>query len=121
MEIIFKSWKSSMAFDKIHEVSKMQLNVILIARFIMIIISSQCIFTPCKKLIKKTLQKNLSLLKVMHYLTRNPIKTIEIITNLAKNPNKPEKGIIALAKYCSYDTRKRRNFEQEIDSIFSLS
>ena len=110
MEIIFKSWKSNMAFDKIHEVSKMQLNVILMARFIMILICSQYIFAPCKQLIK-----------VMHYLTRNPIKIIEIITDLIKNPNKPGKSIITLAKYCSYDTRKRLNFEQEMDSIFSLS
>ena len=121
MEIIFKSWKSNMAFDKIHEVSKMQLNVILMARFIMILICSHYIFAPCKQLIKKTLQKNLSLFKVMHYLTRNPIKIIEIITDLIKNPNKPGKSIITLAKYCSYDTRKRLNFEQEMDSIFSLS
>ena len=121
MEIIFKSWKSNMSFDKIHEVSKMQLNVILIARFIMIIICSQYIFSPCKLVIKKYLQKDLSLLKVMHYLTRNPSKMIEIITELITNPAKPGTTIIVLARYCSYDKRKRLNFEQEMDNLFSLS
>ena len=46
-----------MAFDKIHEVSKMQLNVILMAWFIMILICSQYIFAPCKQLIKKRFKK----------------------------------------------------------------
>jgi hypothetical protein len=110
-----------MAFDKIHEVSKIQLNVILLARFIMILICSQYIFVPCKQLIKRTLQKNLSLLKVIHYLTRNQDKIIEILMDLAQNPKKPRKTIITLAKYCSYDTRKRLNFEQDLENIFSLS
>jgi hypothetical protein len=110
-----------MSFDKIHEVSKIQLNVILIARFIMILICSQYIFSPCKLVIKKHLQKNLSLLKVMHYLTRNPTKMIEIITELIKNPAKPGIAIIALARYCSYDKRKRLNFEQQMHTLFSLS
>jgi len=110
-----------MSFDKIHEVSKMQLNVILIARFIMILICSQYIFSPCKLVVKKNLEKNLSLLKVMHYLNRNPSKMIEISTELIKNPTKPGATIIALARYCSYDKRKRLNFEQEMDTLFSLS
>jgi hypothetical protein len=110
-----------MSFDKIHEVSKMQLNVILIARFIMILICYQYIFSPCKQVIKKTLQKNLSLLKVIHYLTRNPTKLIEIITEFVNNPTKPGTAIITLARYCSYDKRKRLNFEQEMDIIFPLS
>lgn len=106
-----------MSFNKIHEVSKIQLNVILIARFIMILICFQHIFSPCKLVIKKYLKKNLSLLKVIHYLSRNPSKMIELI----RNPTKPGTTIIALARYCSYDKRKRLNFEQEMDTLFSLS
>lgn len=57
-----------MNLDKIHIISKTQLYVIITARFIMILICSQVIFSPCKTIIKKTLNKDLSLIKITHYL-----------------------------------------------------
>lgn len=53
IEIIFKSWKSNMEFSKIHNVSKIQLYLILYARFIMIKICIQHIFSPARIIIKK--------------------------------------------------------------------
>jgi len=110
-----------MGFDKIHGVSKIQLNVILMARFIMILICSQIILSPCKLLVKQKLNKRLSLMKVTHYLTRNPSKIINIISELSLHEEKPGSSITALAKYCSYDQRKRLNFDQEMDILFLLS
>jgi len=71
-----------MNFDEIHNVSQIQLLVILTARFIMILICTQFIFRPCKAIVKKIFNKNLSLLKVTHYLLRHTSKIIEIIMEL---------------------------------------
>lgn len=122
IEIIFKSWKSNLDFGKIHNVSNKQLRVILMARFIMILICTQYIFGPCRIKIKKYLKKNLGLLKVIHYLTRNPDKIIKVIIDLNENIKEPGKDLIALTRYCSYEKRRKRlNYEQHMDMLFSLS
>lgn len=120
IEIIFKSWKSNMAFDKIHNVSKIQLWVILWSRFIMIIICTQIIYTACRKVIKANLDKDLSLLKVTHYLIKHPEKITGIIRELQSDPSKP--GIISttMAKYCSYEKRKKRsNYQEDLRTIYA--
>ena len=75
-----------MNFDKIHNVSQIQLSVILIARFIMILICMHLIFRPCKTIVKKIFDKDLSLLKVTHYLLRHTNKIIDVILELQKCP-----------------------------------
>ena len=70
IEIIFKCWKSNMGFDKIHNVSGVQLKVLLLARFIMIT-CIQCIFNRCKEIIKTDFRTDLSLLKLTKYLIRH--------------------------------------------------
>jgi len=121
IEIIFKSWKSNMNFDEIHNVSQIQLLVILTARFIMILICTQFIFRPCKAIVKKIFNKNLSLLKVTHYLLRHTSKIIEIILELSEYPFQKTETMKSLARYCSYDRRKRINFEQDMNTLFPLS
>ena len=73
-----------MNFDEIHNVSQIQLLAIITARFITILICicTQFIFRPCKAIVKKIFNKNLSLLKVTHYLLRHTSKIIEIIMEL---------------------------------------
>ncbi|MCL6261743.1 IS4 family transposase, partial [Aquiflexum sp. TKW24L] len=107
IEIIFKSWKSNMAFDKVHNVSKIQLWVIIWSRFIMITICSQVIYSICRHTIKAKLNKDLSLMKVTHYLIRNPHKLTMILMELNNKPKEPCPTMNILAKYCSYDKRKR--------------
>ncbi len=121
IEIIFKNWKSNMEFNKIHNVSAIQLSVLLLARFIMIIIYTQIIFRKCRTVVKKYLNKNLSLLKVTHYLKRNPDKIIDIFTALSQGRESTSNPICILAKYCSYDTRNRKNYEQQMDKLYALS
>ncbi len=53
IEIIFKSWKSNLHFDNIHNVSKNQLTVILSARIIMFLIISQIIYPLCENIISR--------------------------------------------------------------------
>jgi hypothetical protein len=118
IEIIFKSWKSNMEFSKIHNVSKKQLSLILYARFIMIIIYIQYIFSPARMIIKKQLKKELSMIKVVRYLIKNTSKIIQIAKAIENYHDKLCYHLNALARYCSYDKRARPNFEQEFDAAF---
>lgn len=121
IEIIFKCWKSNMGFTKIHNVSKSQLYILLYARFIMIIICSQILFRPSRILAKKELDKSLSMLKVTRYLMKNPNTIKEILTELSQDLGSIGPFVSSLARYCSYDKRKRSNYQQELDALFMLS
>lgn len=118
IEIIFKSWKSNMEFSKIHNVSKTQLLLILYARFIMIIIFIQYIFSPARIITNTHMKKALSMIKVVRYLTKNTSKLIQIVKAIENYTGKPCYHLKALARYCSYDKRLRTNFEQEFDEAF---
>jgi hypothetical protein len=118
IEIIFKSWKSNMEFSKIHNVSKKQLSLILYARFIMIIIFIQYIFSPARMITKSHLKKALSMIKVVRYLIKNTSKIIQIVKAIENYKGKLCYHLKALARYCSYDKRLRTNFEQEFDQAF---
>lgn len=119
IEIIFKSWKSNMEFAKIHNVSKTQLSIILFARFIMIIICIQYIFSPARMIIKKHLKKDLSMIKVVRYLIKNPSKIIAIVKELINYKQECTYHLKSLGRYCTYEKRTRMNFEQEFLTSFS--
>lgn len=121
IETIFKSWKSYLNFDHIHNVSQMQLNVLLLARFIMIVIYIQFIFPSCQRIIAKLSTKRLSLLKMVKYLSSQPQKLVPIIEEINQFNGKVKENIAALIRYCTYDSRKRKNFEQQIEVILYLS
>ncbi len=118
IEIIFKSWKSNMEFSKIHNVSKSQLTFILYARFIMVIIFIQYIFSPARMIIKGHFINGLSMIKVVRYLTKNTSKIIQIAKEIANYKDKLCYHLHTLARYCSYEKRFRTNFEQDFDAAF---
>jgi hypothetical protein len=118
IEIIFKSWKSNMEFSKIHNVSQKQLSLILYARFIMIIIFIQYIFSPARMITKNHLKKALSMIKIVRYLVKNTSKIIQIVKAIENYKDKLCYHLKALARYCSYDKRLRTNFEQDFDEAF---
>jgi len=113
IETIFKSWKSNMLFDKVHNVSEKQLRIILTARFIMIVIFMHYIYNPWLQRIRKIYKREISMSKLIKYLVKNPENVFEL---LAKNENivhqNKQKIDDALIKYCTYDKRKRLNFSQ---------
>jgi hypothetical protein len=121
IEIIFKSWKSNIGFSKIHNVSNIQLHVILLARFIMVIIITQYFFKQCRLIVKKHLKRYLSLLKVTNYLVKHLEKISEINYELINYKGSVGKTICVLSRYCSYETRNRLNDEQKMDMMFGLS
>lgn len=113
IEIIFKSWKSNMNFAKVHNVSENQLRILLTARFIMIVICMHIIFTPWSGKIREKYKREISLIKLIAYLMKNPEKLLEMCSLKQNNRMSIKKSVeYALMRYCCYDKRKRLNFSQ---------
>jgi hypothetical protein len=124
IEIIFKAWKSHAGFAKCHDVSESQLRTLLIARLIMIVIYVHCIYSPCFNLIRKDYKRDLSLLKLFNFLTQNLNVLIIMIAyalNLPGCSSDINCAETTLVKYCSYDTRSRTNFIQQLMDETELS
>ncbi|MBA7556770.1 hypothetical protein ES705_49489 [subsurface metagenome] len=71
-----------MEFNKIHNVSKLQLIVLLLARFVMIIICFQLIFQPCRTIIKKQLSKDLR----VHLKIKSDFMKEKLCNSIADEP-----------------------------------
>ncbi len=124
IEIIFKAWKSYAGFAKCHDVSESQLRILLIARLIMIVIYVHCVYSPCFNVIRKEYKRDLSLLKLFNFLTQNlnvMILTIAYALNLPCCSSDIQHAKTSLLKYCSYDTRSRTNFIQQLMNDTELS
>lgn len=124
IEIIFKAWKSYAGFAKCHDVSESQLRTLLIARLIMIVIYVHCVYSPCFNVIRKEHKRDLSLLKLFNFLTQNLnalILTIAYALNLPCCSSDIQHAKTNLLKYCSYDTRSRTNFIQQLMNDTELS
>lgn len=124
IEIIFKAWKSHAGFAKCHDVSESQLRTLLIARFIMIVIYVHCVYSPCFNIIRKEHKRDLSLLKLFSFLTHNLNVLIIMMAYALNRPccsSDVEYAKTYLIKYCSYDTRSRTNFIQQLMNNVELS
>ena len=117
IECIFKTWKSNFNFDKIHSVSQIQLRVLLYARFITITALYKCLFVTLENQVYLKVKKHLSLMKFMRFISRNLTTFIDQYFN----ENKKESAIQRIIRYCTFDERKRENFNQIIDSVNLLN
>lgn len=118
IEIIFKTWKSHLSFDKIHNVSEKQLNILLYARFIMICMLFVHGYEKFSSLVFVKLNKELSLLKFVRFASRN----LMTFFKSCLNEREVSKLIQIIGKYCSYDSRRRENFnEQYRHTMLNLS
>ena len=117
IETIFKSWKSYLNFSKLHNVSEIQLRVIITARLTAIAIIHRFIYAPASQRILQYYGRRLSLIKLTHYLTENKNKTAEIICILMKTTG-TQPVLNSLARYCTYDKRKRLNFAEKMAAAF---
>ena len=113
IENIFKTWKSNFNFDKIHNVSEQQLRVLIKARFIMIVFLNQRLFNPLSGKIKTISDKRLSMMKFMRYISKN----LNVIPRILDIQNVSNDALLALIRFCTYDKRKRLNFEQQMEQV----
>jgi len=113
IENIFKTWKSNFSFDKIHNVSDNQLRVLLTARLITIVFIYQRLFKPLSIEIKKISEKRLSLMKFSRYIQNN----LNAIYRIVDIQNMSKKTMHAMIRFCTYDRRKRKNFETQLEQI----
>jgi len=121
IETIFKSWKSNLHFDYIHNVSNTQLQILIIARLIMIVIITQFIYPSYNVLVYRYMKKEISILKLTKYLNHNPIKLYILIRDLINYPNQMQVSMKNIARYCMYDKRARLNIMQKMEILFTLS
>lgn len=122
IEIIFKSWKSHLAFAKVHHLSEIQLRILLTVRLMLIMAHTDMFYGPCQRRLKKETKRELSLMKFIHYLARHPgkIETIRhylpAVPGAESNPATKQHCMQIrklLLKYCCYDRRKRPNFNTQ--------
>lgn len=117
IETIFKTWKSHLNFDKIHIVGKIQVRLLLIARFIAIILFSDKIYVPLLQRLRHETQRTVSLMKLMRYISRN-VKAIPRLLNAAGGS---VKCLRIVEQYCMCDKRKRLNFtEKELKILTAI-
>ena len=111
IETLFKTWKSHLSFDKIHCVGHIQLRLLLTARFIAILLFFEKLYTPLLQKVQQECKKTLSMMKLIRYISRN----LAAIPQLLKAVGGSVKCLRVIARYCTYDKRKRLNFiEKEI-------
>lgn len=106
IESIFKTWKSNFSFGKFHNISEVQLWILLHARLIIITVAYQCLYKPLEVYIYQQLGKQLSLLKFMRFFTRG---LIDFIAQYISVETK-DAAIQKVARYCCYDKRRRGTF-----------
>lgn len=122
IEILFKALKSHLKLDKIHNVSKVQLEFIVLTKIMMIILILQFIYEPLYKPIKQMYGKQLSILKTTNYLLNNKTELLDLLKKTKENLTDDSLILKNFAKLCSYEKRqKRTNFNEDFEFLFSLS
>jgi hypothetical protein len=116
IEVIFKAWKSHLKFAAIHRVSGTQLQILLKTRLLLVAAWANTLYGPCLELVRHRHRRELSLLKFTRYLAANPAKAGAIFQLLSGCPD-PAEVTRVLARYCCYDKRKRRNFNQTWEAL----
>lgn len=113
IENIFKTWKSNFSFSKLHNVSARQLRVLITARLFMIQLFYHCAYMPLSLKVFNQSKRQLSLMKFMRYIQQNFVALPKIL-----NPRCWKLRFLnALARYCTYEKRKRQNFITKSDVI----
>jgi len=112
VEVLFKTWKSHLKFDRLHRVCATQLRIILTARLLMITALTNWLYPRCQQLMQKLHGKELSLLKLINHAAKKPEQLGPLAQALQHSSNPCHQLFSALKKYCCYDARKRKNFAQ---------
>ncbi len=117
IEVIFKAWKSHMNFDQLHQVSKCQMMILLKARLLLLSCCTNILYGPFNKIIQKKYERQISLLKLMKFLSATPTHFLRALQSLANDDILNQKFYETLLRYCCYDKRKRQNYTQTFEEL----
>ena len=115
IEIIFKTWKSNLNFDKIHNVSMEQFYILMYCRLIINEIIYTKFYNVFLELVLTTHNKIISIMALTKHLM------IDLSQNLKDLKNgKIDYLITKFSKFCTYDKRKRKNYFEKEQDIFTI-
>ena len=117
IEVIFKAWKSHLKFDVVHKVSKRQLTILLKGRLLVIAACANMLYRRCEQAVFHACRRRLSLLKFVKYVTASPANLVRLFRLLSGTREDRDALCKVLARYCCYDKRKRRNFNETWESL----
>jgi len=118
IEIIFKAMKSHLSLDHIHNVSKPQLKFIVLIKIVMLMLIVQFIYEPLRKSVNQFYNKNISLLKLSKFLMDNKNILDELIALASSKKVRDCIHLKLIAKYCSYEKRRKRlNFTEQFEGV----
>ena len=115
IENIFKTWKSYFSFSHVHQVPENHLRILLTARLIMISLCFHHAFVPLGHAIRRHSGQHLSLMKFMRYVRQHPRQLPRLL--VPRLWNIP--FLNGVARYCTYDKRKRPTFVDNVQAIFA--
>jgi hypothetical protein len=115
IENIFKTWKSNFSFSTIHNVSKNQFSILMHARLIMITMIYNT-YAHVSEIIKSILGRAPSMMKFMRYIQKNT----ETLHRFVPSDHISNTALAAIMRFCMYDSRKRRNFEDKFGKFTRL-
>lgn len=113
IECIFKTWKSHFSFAKLHQVGPHQVRAYLSARLLSLTLYYHQLYLPLSLRIAARSSQTLSLQKFTRYISLHP----EQIPDLLPVDRLSAQLQRTLERYCSYDKRKRPNYDEELISI----
>ncbi len=117
IEVIFKAWKSHLKFDVLHRVSQRQLHILLKTR-LLVIAAASTLYRPLERVLWHKHRRRLSLLKFIQYLGTSPVHLWRVVRWSSGDNAKAVTIEHALARYCCYDKRKKRqNFSEIWESL----
>jgi hypothetical protein len=117
IEVIFKAWKSHLKFGVLHRVSKIQLQILLKTR-LLIITAAARLYRPLERRLWRKHGRRLSLLKFMKYLASSPQHLQRVVESTGGNDAESEALEKVLLRYCCYDKRtKRLNFNETWEAL----
>lgn len=117
IEVIFKAWKSHLKFGVLHRVSKIQLQILLKTR-LLIITAAARLYRPLESVLWRNYRRRLSLLKFMKYFASSPKHLQRVIDWTDINGTESATLEKALLRYCCYDKRtKRMNFNETWEAL----
>lgn len=118
IEIVFKAWKSHMNFSTFNNVPAAKLLILINARIIMITLLNNCVYKLAVTRVKTHYNRTLSMIKLTKVMTTQLARITETIKVLTESSGK-HPSIKYLSNFCTYDNRKRENYEESRCKILS--